>query len=234
MLLAAGCGDRLPPAGEAQSVPQQEQSDTEPATASTTERDAAASETFIDGDAELMFPNQTVEDWAQWGSHVVQVDVVGEKKLLDRATDAGPYNLIPRDVVVDVTNVLWSNPNAITGVTPGEPLTLYTYPGYAQFDDGTEKPAMTEGEARMEIGASYVVVLMDDHQDGEQYLAPMRTMAIDDAGTVLVNKADAPGTTSIKLAALPQSIDSAKVENVVAKPGESVAERWVRYMGLED
>lgn len=205
-----------------------------PTPESAGEGSGVVSETFIDAGGETMFPGETVQDWARWSSHVVLADVVGEEKLLGRVTDLGPYEQVARDVVVEVTDVLWSNPDAVTGLAPGDTLTLYTYPGYVRFDDGTEQPAAADDGPRMEVGSNYLLVLMDDYAGGEQSLVRMRTATVEADGTVTVRSLDGPGTTSIQLAALPGALDDAGVDNVVPKPGESITERWVRYMVLRE
>lgn len=232
VLAVAGCGSQPYPDGRARPA-QRQQSDAAPATVSAPDSPATASETFIDAHGEKMFPEETVEDWARWSSHVVLADVVGEEKLLDRVTDAGPYEMVARDVVVEVTEVLWSNPNAVTGVASGDILTLYTYPGYIRYDDGTEQLAAADDGPRMAVGSSHAVVLMDDYRDGEQHLIRARNAAVDDAGMVTVKSAEGPGTTSMPLSELSQSLDRANVESVVPEPGESTTERWVRTMGLD-
>jgi hypothetical protein len=229
VLVVAGCGDLPSPDGQASTAPRQ-QSDAAPATVSAPDSPATASETFIDGYGERMFPEETVDDWARWSSHVVRADVVGEEKLLDRVTDAGPYEMVARDVVVEVTDVVWSNPNAIADVAPGDSLRLYTYPGYIRFDDGAEQLAAADDGPRMEVGSNYVVVLVDDYRDGEPHLIRTRTVAVGDGGTVVVTMAEGLEASSMTLSELTRSLDGAGVENVAPRSGESVAERWVRYM----
>jgi hypothetical protein len=160
------------------------------------------------------------------------VDVVGEEKLLDRVTDARPYEMVARDVIAEVAESVWSNPNAVTAVAPGDTLTLYTYPAYIRYDDGTEQLAAADDGPRMEIGSSYVVVLMDDYRGGEQHLIRSRTVAVGDGGTVVVKMAEGLEDTSMTLSELTRSLDGAGVENVAPRSGESVDERWVRYMDL--
>lgn len=228
LVLVAGCGARSTDGQGAESSPQTA------AASGITGGVQAIDEVYVDDGGEKMFPDLTVEDWAQWSSYVLRGTVVGEEKRTDRTTDAGPYVLIGRDVTVEVTDVLWSNPEAVARAQRGDHLTLYTYPGYVVHDDGREQRAATDDASRMEVGADYVVAVMDDVVDGEQVLALMRPVAVEDSDAITVETRPGSGATSIPLREVGSALESADVDSVDPHVGESVSQRWVRYMDLAD
>lgn len=229
LMLVAGCGARSnDDLGSPQGTPGGAVASDMP------EHTQAIEEVYVDDSGEKMFPDGTLEDWARWSSHVVRGTVVGEETRPDRSSDAGPYVMVGRDVTLEVTDVLWSNSNAIAQVRPGERITLYTYPGYLVHDDGTEQLAATDDGPRMEVGSDYVVAVMDDVVDGEQVLALMRPAAVEQGHSIIVKASSGSEPTAIPLHEVGSALEGAEVDSVVPQIGESVSQRWVRYMDLAD
>lgn len=104
---------------------------------------------------------ESTADIVAWGSHVLRVEVLAENER--NTSPVGPgEELVGRDVIVQVSDVLWSHSDAVTAVDPGQRLTVYTFPGYLRAGEQT-MPAVEEGHLRMDIGGRYVLVMAGRH-----------------------------------------------------------------------
>ncbi|QDO86990.1 hypothetical protein FNH13_00545 [Ornithinimicrobium ciconiae] len=107
----------------------------------------------------------TPQEFADWGSHVVWVEVLAEREVEPRYPGSLGADQTAREVDLYVRDVMWSHPEAITPVSWDEVITLEVSPGWS---DG--QPAVLESDTRLEVGHEYVLALVDTYDDGEQYL----------------------------------------------------------------
>ncbi|WP_281964837.1 hypothetical protein [Serinicoccus marinus] len=121
----------------------------------------------------LIVPAESLKDIARWGSSMLVVSVTGENAR--STSSAGPGEVeLGRDLSVRVEKVVWQHPQAVTTVSAGDQLSIYTFPGYVEIN-GQRSPARAQGSVRMEVGQRYVVALTDDIADGAQVLTLLNT-----------------------------------------------------------
>lgn len=166
--LLAGCG------GE------DSQESAVPSAAVSTAADTITLETVTLGAGTPIVTVEATEDIVAWGSYVLAVEAVAESER--HTSPIGPgETMIGRDVTVQVREVLWSHPQAVTEVKAGEQLSVYTFPGFLQTNERTV-PAVEEGQVRMAIGEAYVLVMADDTTtEGDQILTLLSTLEPDDS-----------------------------------------------------
>ncbi|MCK0112946.1 hypothetical protein MWU75_12425 [Ornithinimicrobium sp. F0845] len=159
----------------------------------------------------------TPQDFADWGSHVVWVEVLAEREVEPRHPASLRADQAAREVDLFVRDVLWSHPEAITPVSWDQVITLEVSPGWS---DG--QPAVLESDTRLEVGHEYTLVLVDAYDDGEQYLDRL-------LGSVTeVESRTADGAYQLY----------ADLENITPDPdraphpGEAWDARFVRVMGF--
>lgn len=174
------------------------------------------------------------EVWAQWGSHLVTVSVTAEREI-EQTIEPGPgggEDPMPgpslRELDVTVDGIAWSHDRAVSPVGTGDRLQLTTSSGFDTVDG--ERVAVTLSDTtRMDVGQSYVVVLIDDVIDGQQVLEYMdgtaQTVAED--GTVTGGVLD---RTSVS--ALVDVLEHAEPDDDVAPPEPEVSfdERLQDYL----
>lgn len=109
----------------------------------------------------------TPQEFVDWGSHVVWVEVIAEREVEPRYPASLTSGQAGREVDLHVRDVMWSHPDAVTAVTWDKLITLEVSPGWS---DG--QPAVLEHDTRLEVGHVYTLVLVDSYDDaaGEQYL----------------------------------------------------------------
>lgn len=167
---------------------------------------------------------ESTADIVAWGSHVLRVEVLAENER--NTSPVGPgEELVGRDVIVQVSDVLWSHSDAVTAVDPGQRLTVYTFPGYLRAGEQT-MPAVEEGHLRMDIGGRYVLVMADDTTpEGEQILTLLTTLA-PEGGAVRL-----PGGTALELSEVQRELAGASrvaLPGSGPRPGESLVQRLER------
>lgn len=165
----------------------------------------------------------STHDIAEWASYVLRVEVTGESER-NASPQAPGEELVGRDVAVLVEEVVWAHPAAVTDVNTGEPLTIYTFPGYVRAG-GQLTPAVEEGDTRLEVGSDYVVVMADDLDlGGGQILTLLDGYAAGDDPPTL---ADGTPLESTALAEDEQLAGGSGGDG--PRPGESLVERLERY-----
>lgn len=105
-------------------------------------------------------------EYADWGSHVVYAEAVAEREVEPRYPMALSEGQTAREVDLQIRSVLWSHPDAVTPVEPGETVALEVSPGWV---DG--QPAVLAGTTRLEVGSTYIVTFVDTYDSGDQYLS---------------------------------------------------------------
>lgn len=183
--------------------------------------------TAIRGAGTLIVSAESLDDIARWGSSMLVVSVTGEKA---RSTSpAGPDEVeVGRDLAVRVEEVVWQHPRAVTAVSPGDHLSIYTFPGYVEVD-GQRSPAVQEGEVRMDVGRQYVVAMTDDFVDGAQALTLLTTVHLE-ADAIRLDEA-----ATIPLARATSELEQLSAEDLETGPreGESLIQR-VERVGPQD
>ncbi|WP_157609197.1 hypothetical protein [Serinicoccus marinus] len=135
-------------------------------------------------------PAASLGDIARWGSSVLAVSVVGEEAR--NTSSAGPGEVeLGRDLTVRVEQVVWQHPQAVTRVSAGDQLSIYTFPGFVEVD-GQRSPAAPEGAIRMNVGEEYVVAMADDVTDGAQVLILLNTFSWESGSMKFPNSAPVP------------------------------------------
>lgn len=105
------------------------------------------------------------QEFVDWGSHVVFVQVLAEREVDPRYPMALTEGQVGREVDLVVQQVLWSHPDAVTPVAEDDRVSLEVSPGWVG-----EHPAVLEGTQRLEVGRTYTLTLVDSYHDGDQYL----------------------------------------------------------------
>ena len=214
LLVLSGCGDT--------SVVDR----TETATVTAISSGAAASgvdPTFVVREAgTLIVPVESLEDIARWGSSVLVVSVMGENARNTSSVGPGEVEL-GRDLGVRVERVVWQHPQAVTTVSVGDQLSIYTFPGFVEIN-GHRSPASAQGAVRMEVGQRYVVTLTDDIADDAQVLTLVSTFVLQ-AGAI--HLPDPPALAPALVAAELQDL-SADQGDTGPEEGESLLQRVER------
>ncbi len=208
--LLAGCGSS--------GVIQSSRSEVTPAPAVRSEDPT----TVVREAGTVMVPAESLEDIARWGSSMLVVSVTGENAR--SASSAGPGEVeIGRDLAVRVEQVVWQHPGAVTTVSAGDQLSIYTFPGYVEID-GQRSPARAQGALRMEVGQRYAVALTDDITDGAQVLTLLNTFLLEaDA----IRLPDSPALSQAQVAAELEDL-STDSGNTGPEKGESLLQRVER------
>ncbi|MFK5581954.1 hypothetical protein [Serinicoccus sp. LYQ131] len=132
----------------------------------------------------------SLADISRWGSSMLVVSVTGENSR--STSSAGPGEVeLGRDLAVRVEHVIWQHPLAVTSVSAGDELSIYTFPGYVEIN-GQRSPAAAQGTVRMAVGQQYVVVLADDIADGAQVLTLLNTFVLESDAIRLPDSAPIP------------------------------------------
>ncbi|MDQ3526644.1 MAG: hypothetical protein M3424_01900 [Actinomycetota bacterium] len=213
--LVAGCGTTTAPTGA------------EGDQATTTTTTTNSGEVVVLEQGTRIATIESPDDLTSWGSYLLRVVATGECER--NVSPLGPgEELVGREVTVRVEEVLWAHPDALGGVSDGQVLPVYTFPGYLR-SNGLATPAAEEGDLRMEIGGRYVIAMADDvTPEGEQTLTLLGTFPTDDDGFSLSDGTDLEFSTVSR--ALDQSVEDAP-SNSGPRPGESLVERLERYSG---
>lgn len=157
----------------------------------------------------------TPQEFVDWGSHVVWGEVVAEREIEPRFPDALGAGETGREIDLDLWDVPWSHPDAVTGVPRGQVITLEVSPGWI---DG--QSAVLEGDTRLEIGHVYTLALVDTYDDGEQYLAPLFGSVTESTEPYVINE-------------LLSGLEGVTPDpDRGPRPGEAWDERYVRASGL--
>lgn len=165
---------------------------------------------------------EDAEDIAQWGSWLLEVEVIGEKARNSSPAGEGE-SYVGRDVLVRVDAVVWGHADGVTPVRDGEEMTLYTFPGYVE-QGGDRRPAVEEGTLRMEVGGRYAAVVADDVVDDRQVLTLIGTLPIEGAAIRLPNGSSLTISSAREaLAAIDPAVP------VGPRSGESLVERLERW-----
>jgi hypothetical protein len=205
--LLAGCGDATPPSTQEAATSQ-----------------VIDPEVVVLGEGTPIVTIESMETIVTWGSHLLRVEAIDESER--NSSPLGPgEEMIGRDVTVRVDEVLWSHPEAVSEITPGQHLPVYTFPGYLRTD-GDTVPAVEDGQLRMELGEQYVIAMADDtNLEGGQILTLLTTLAPDSDVITLPDGSDLRfGTAKRELTA---AADAAP-PHVGPRPGESLVERLER------
>lgn len=174
------------------------------------------------------------EAWAAWGSSVVVATVVdevpeaGEAAASDGASSTADLSL--RRMTLRVDEVVWSRPDAVTKVSAPGTLAVRSH-GFSQ--DG-RSAVVLDGTTRMEVGATYLVVLVDDvAADGTQTLEYLDGTAqpLDASGTTIAQRA-ASGLGGDTVDAVVTRIEQAPADPTVPgpEPGTSFDERIIAFV----
>ncbi len=121
------------------------------------------------------FNTQDPRTWLQWGSHVAQITVLKETEVGNtiQPAEGGPEDPLEapstRELEIEIDDLLWTSPDAVSPVTQSDRLSVTSYDGWAVVDDA-RVPFVLEDSVRMDVGSSYYVVLLDDVVDGQQIL----------------------------------------------------------------
>lgn len=178
----AACGDvSVSETGDAAST-------NAPSAASSAE--SAAETTAVREAGTPIVPAESLDDIARWGSSMLAVSVIGEE--VRNTSSAGPGEVeLGRDLTVRVERIIWQHPQAVTSVSVGDQLSIYTFPGFVEVD-GQRSPAVPEGATRMDVGEEYVVALADDVVDGAQVLTLLNTFTLESGSMRLPGSAPVP------------------------------------------
>lgn len=123
-------------------------------------------------------PAASLDDIARWGSSMLVVSVTGEDARMSSSAAPGEVE-VGRDLAVKVEQVVWQHPRAVTTVSAGDRLTIYTFPGFVELD-GKRSPAVAEGAVRMDVGLRYVVAMTDDLVNGAQVLTLLNAFVLEE------------------------------------------------------
>ena len=136
LVVLSGCGDTSADNTSAMTVT---------ATSATTAARSEDPTTVVREAGTLIVPAQSLEDIARWGSSLLVVSVIGENARSTSPVGRGEVE-IGRDLNVRVEQVVWQHPLAVTTVSAGDQLSIYTFPGYIEID-GRRSPARVQGES---------------------------------------------------------------------------------------
>lgn len=164
-------------------------------------------------------PADSLDDIARWGSSMLVVSITGEEARLSSSAAPGEVEL-GRDLAARVEQVLWQHPQAVTTVSAGDPLTIYTFPGFVEVD-GQRSPAVPEGAVRMDVDQQYVVAMADDLVDGKQVLTLLNAFLLE-TDSMLMNN-----SKSVLLTEAAADLRQLSADGVDSGPrdGESLVQR---------
>jgi hypothetical protein len=128
------------------------------ATSCTSPKVDAGEPPMILAESSDRYPNVTASDWVTYGDHVVIATAMAEKELpLSGTSDEASEGVIDRDVTMQVDEVVWSAEDPRMEVPRG-PFQWEAW-GWA-FQDGEKIPMAGHDQPRVEVGNSYVMVLL--------------------------------------------------------------------------
>jgi hypothetical protein len=108
---------------------------------------------LIVADGEDLLPSNTATDWVTYSDHLVQVTITAERELTPTADEAAAgEGYLPREVDVNVDQVLWSR----SGATVAPATMKWDLDGWA-FHGTNKTPIRLNGEPSMNVGETYVV-----------------------------------------------------------------------------
>lgn len=113
------------------------------------------------------FVASTAQDFVDWGSHVVFVEVMAEREMEPRIPLLSAEDTA-REVDLHVRELLWSHPKAVTALREDDIVELEVSPGWVNG-----QPVVLEGTTRLEVGQQYTMTLTDAYHEGDQYLADL-------------------------------------------------------------
>lgn len=213
LFAVVGCGEAsVSQGGSTSSASQSVTSSTESEAGPTVLREAGTP----------IVPAESLDDIARWGSLMLVVSVTREEAR--NTSSAGPGEVeIGRDLDVRVEQVLWEHPQAVTKVSPGDELSLYTFPGFVEVD-GQRSPAAPENSVRMDVGQQYVVALTDDVVDGAQVLTLLTTLRLESDSMQL------PSSQTVSRAEVSADLERLRADDLNTGPreGESLVQRVER------
>lgn len=198
---------------------------------------AAGSRPTVTSEASFYFDVKDPAVWRTWGSALAVVEVTDERSIT-QTIEPGPggqedpvedHSL--RGLTLRVTEVAWTSPSAVTQLKRGVEIEVQSL----GFTEDGRSALVLEGTTRMDVGRSYLVVLIDDVVDGKQTVDYLDGSAVEVSEGRLVwasDDAELSGLTTV--AAVVEKVEAAPVDVTVppARKGLSWGERIAAYVGM--
>lgn len=179
-----------------------------------------------------MVDTSSPQVWVDWGSYAAVVVVVGEREVprgpLTGTTEAPLELPSNRGLTLRIESIVWEHPGAILPLGAGDEIEVLAGDGWVDVD-GEKVPIVTEGQARPEVGQTYLLVLGEvaeaDPTAFEVFagsVVPLVGGQVDRAGSAVDGRS--PEQVAAELAELQPDPDRAPVA------GETLQERVLRVL----